>query len=207
MAEKFSTLLRRRGERIWRAIESHPFLRELHAGTLPMDRFTYFILQDYVYLLDFAQVLCQGAAKSPDLETLELFARHALGAVEVERSFHASFGKTLGLSRRTTRRGAEGADHSGLYRSPTGGRAKPQSQRDRRRGSSLLLDLWRSRKASTQKPAEQAENLPGMDRDLRFRRILEAGTRANRVDEQTRRSGKDGREEAHDRSFHSQQPI
>ena len=99
MAEKFSALLRRRSGRIWRAIEAHPFLRELHAGTLPMDRFTYFILQDYVYLLDFAQVLCQGAAKSPNLETLELFARHALAAVEVERSFHASFGKTLGLSR------------------------------------------------------------------------------------------------------------
>lgn len=65
-----------------------------------MDRFTYFILQDYVYLLDFAQVLCQGGAKSPDLETLELFCRHALGAVEVERSFHASFGKSLGLSRK-----------------------------------------------------------------------------------------------------------
>ena len=64
-----------------------------------MERFTYFILQDYVYLLDFAQVLCQGGAKSPDLETLELFCRHALGAVEVERSFHASFGKSLGLSR------------------------------------------------------------------------------------------------------------
>jgi len=48
----------------------------------------------------FAQVLCHGGAKSPDLETLELFCRHALGAVEVERSFHAGFGKTLGLSRR-----------------------------------------------------------------------------------------------------------
>jgi thiaminase/transcriptional activator TenA len=100
MAEKFSAQLRNRTGRIWRAIDAHPFLRELHAGTLPMNRFTYFILQDYVYLLDFAQVLCQGGAKSPDLETLELFCRHALGAVEVERSFHASFGKTLGLSRR-----------------------------------------------------------------------------------------------------------
>jgi len=99
MAEKFSAQLRSRAERIWRAIDAHPFLRELHAGTLPMNRFTYFILQDYVYLLDFAQVLCQGGAKSPDLETLELFCRHALGAVEVERSFHASFGKSLGLSR------------------------------------------------------------------------------------------------------------
>ena len=92
--------LKNQSARIWRAIEDHPFLRELQAGTLSMDRFTYFILQDYVYLLDFAQVLCNGGAKSPDLETLELFCRHALGAVEVERSFHASFGKSLGLSRR-----------------------------------------------------------------------------------------------------------
>ena len=65
-----------------------------------MERFTYFILQDYVYLLDFAQVLALGAAKSPDLETLELFCRHALGAVEVERSFHAGVGKRLGLTGR-----------------------------------------------------------------------------------------------------------
>jgi thiaminase/transcriptional activator TenA len=71
MAEKFSAVLRHRSQRIWQAIERHPFLRELQAGTLPMDRFAYF----------------------------ELFARHALGAVEVERSFHANFGKTLGLSR------------------------------------------------------------------------------------------------------------
>jgi thiaminase (transcriptional activator TenA) len=65
-----------------------------------MNRFTYFILQDYVYLLDFAQVLCQAGAKSTNLETLELFARHALAAVEVERSFHAGFGKSLGLPRK-----------------------------------------------------------------------------------------------------------
>ena len=99
MAKKFSVQLRSRSGSIWRAIDNHPFLRELHAGTLPMDRFTYFILQDYVYLLDFAQVLCYGGAKSPDLETLELFCRHALGAVEVERSFHASFGRSLGFTR------------------------------------------------------------------------------------------------------------
>ena len=99
MAKKFSGQLRRRSERVWRAIEKHPFLHELEAGTLPMEKFTYFILQDYVYLLDFAQVLCRGGAMAPNLETLELFCRHALGAVEVERGFHASFGKSLGLSR------------------------------------------------------------------------------------------------------------
>ena len=99
MAEKFSAELRRRAERIWQAIDRHPFLCELHSGTLAMDRFVYFIMQDYVYLLDFGQVLCHAGSKSPDLKTLELFARHALGAVEVERGFHESFGKSLGLSR------------------------------------------------------------------------------------------------------------
>jgi len=98
MAKKFTVQLRQRSERIWKRIEDHALLQELHAGTLPMNRFTFFILQDDVYLLDFAQVLCLGGAKSPDLKTLELFCRHALGAVEVERSFHASFGKSLGLS-------------------------------------------------------------------------------------------------------------
>ena len=73
-----------------------------------MNRFTYFILQDYVYLLDFAQVLCHAGSKSPNLETLELFARHALGAVEVERSFHESFGRSLGLSRKQLDRVAKG---------------------------------------------------------------------------------------------------
>jgi thiaminase/transcriptional activator TenA len=100
MREKFTSLLRRRGDKVWRAIQGHAFLRELHAGTLATERFTYFVLQDYLYLLDFGQVLCLGGAKSPDLATLEVFARHALTAVEVERSFHASFGKTLGFSQK-----------------------------------------------------------------------------------------------------------
>ena len=100
MAKNFSAELRQQSEPIWRAIDGHRFLRELAAGTLPLNRFTYFILQDYVYLLDFAQVLCFGGAKAPNIEILELFCRHALGAVEVERSFHASFSKTLGLSRK-----------------------------------------------------------------------------------------------------------
>ncbi|MBI3063097.1 MAG: thiaminase II, partial [Deltaproteobacteria bacterium] len=72
MRRPLSHQLKRSANPIWRAIFAHPFLEELHAGTLPMDRFTYFILQDYRYLLDFAQVLCLGGAKSPDLKTLEI---------------------------------------------------------------------------------------------------------------------------------------
>lgn len=100
MPRAYSDQLKQSARPIWGAIYAHPFLDELRAGTLPMDRFTYFILQDYLYLLDFAQVLCLGGAKSPDLKTLEIFTRHALIIVEVERTFHASFGKSLGLSQK-----------------------------------------------------------------------------------------------------------
>ncbi len=108
MGREFSQQLKLKADKIWRTIFAHPFLDELHAGTLPMVRFTHFILQDYLYLLDFAQVLCLGGAKSTDLGTLETFTRHALIAVEVERSFHATFGRKIGLSQRQLDRTAKG---------------------------------------------------------------------------------------------------
>jgi len=95
----FSERLRRKADKIWRAIDAHPFLSELNAGSLSSDRFGHFITQDYLYLLDFAQVLSLGAAKSPDLKTLEIFNRQSLMVVQVERDFHATFGHELGISR------------------------------------------------------------------------------------------------------------
>ena len=59
-------------------------------------------------MLDFAQVLCLAGSKSTDLTTLEIFTRHALAAVEVERSFHASFGRSLGLSQKALERTPKG---------------------------------------------------------------------------------------------------
>ena len=183
MAEIFTSLLRRRGDRIWRAIHGHAFLRELHAGALAKERFTYFILQDYLYLLDFAQVLCLGGAKSPDLATLEIFARHALAAVEVERSFHASFGKTLGFSQKQLDATNKGPvtqayiDHlQAVARSGRG-------------GASLLLDLRRGRQAALQRPPTGAENLPPVDRALRFGGILAARARTDALDGSPGRAG------------------
>ena len=63
-----------------------------------MERFTYFIFQDYLYLLDFAQVLCHGGAKSPNLKTLEVFARHALIAIGMTPIEEVQGGKTIGFS-------------------------------------------------------------------------------------------------------------
>jgi thiaminase (transcriptional activator TenA) len=97
MSTTFHDTLKDAAQPIWAAILAHPFLRELGDGTLPHDRFLYFIRQDYLYLFEFARVLCVGGSKAEDLDTLEMFAKHAANTVAVERVMHTGFIQRLGL--------------------------------------------------------------------------------------------------------------
>jgi thiaminase (transcriptional activator TenA) len=97
MPTAFHDTLRDAAQPIWEAILAHPFLKELGAGTLPHDRFLYFIRQDYLYLFEFARVLCVGGSQAEDLDTLEMFAKHAANTVAVERVMHTGFMQRLGL--------------------------------------------------------------------------------------------------------------
>ncbi|HTG47715.1 MAG TPA: thiaminase II [Actinomycetota bacterium] len=65
--------LRAECDPIWRGLHEHPFITELAAGTLPIDRFRFFIEQDNFYLEDFARCLAMGAAKSRDDRELRYF--------------------------------------------------------------------------------------------------------------------------------------
>src|SRR6266511_182174 len=97
MSDAFRDMLKQAAEPIWQAILAHPFLKELGEGSLPHDRFLYFIRQDYLYLFDFARILCVGGSKAEDLDALEMFAKHAANTVAVERTMHTGFAQRLGL--------------------------------------------------------------------------------------------------------------
>jgi thiaminase (transcriptional activator TenA) len=98
MNDAFREMLKPAAQPIWQTILAHPFLKELGEGSLPHDRFLYFIRQDYLYLFDFARVLCLGGSKAEDLDTLEMFAKHAANTVAVERAMHTGFAQRLGLN-------------------------------------------------------------------------------------------------------------
>jgi thiaminase/transcriptional activator TenA len=76
----------------------HPFLKGLTAGTLPKERFQYYLLQDAQYLGAFARTLHLLADKAPRESWAATLRRHAGDAVTVERSLHdtilASYGVT-----------------------------------------------------------------------------------------------------------------
>ncbi len=104
MAVPLRQSLRRAALPIWQAIFHHPFILELGAGTLPREKFRFFICQDFLYLQEFTRVLCLGGAKAPDLKTMDLFARHAHNTVLVEQAIHITFARRLGLSGRNLER-------------------------------------------------------------------------------------------------------
>lgn len=72
--------------------EKHPFLVAMVDGSLDLSKFQYYVVQDALYLHDFAACLRSLGQQAPDQETvgkrLEAFA---LGAEEAELALHRSF--------------------------------------------------------------------------------------------------------------------
>ena len=82
---------------IYRGILVHPFLTGLTDGSLPQGTFAFYVVQDALYLRQYAQALAAVASRAPDAAGTEMFARHAADAVAVERALHESLLTDLGI--------------------------------------------------------------------------------------------------------------
>lgn len=68
-----------------------PFLTELADGSLPRQKFDFYIGQDSLYLNDYSRVLAHIASRINDRELTEAFLKFASDGVEVEKCLHAQF--------------------------------------------------------------------------------------------------------------------
>ena len=92
------------------AIHALPFNTELAAGKLAPERFRVYILQDAIYLEQYARVLALAAAKAPEVATLQAFANSALGAVAVEQALHGRYLQEFGVDPATAVAGEPAPD-------------------------------------------------------------------------------------------------
>src|SRR5712692_8045333 len=95
---RFSEEAWQRTEALRAAIHRLPFNDELAKGTLAPERFRFYILQDAIYLGEYARVLALAAAKAPDAATIEAFARSAVEAIQVERALHGRYLAEFGVA-------------------------------------------------------------------------------------------------------------
>ncbi len=92
-----SERLRQRADPIWQKIFSHPFVTGIGLGTLPLDKFRFYIRQDYVFLIDYSRLLALAVAKAPDLTSMGRFASLLDATLNREMAMHRSFAAKLGI--------------------------------------------------------------------------------------------------------------
>jgi thiaminase/transcriptional activator TenA len=83
---------------IYDRILKHPFICGLTDGTLSEDVFQFYVIQDALYLRDYARGLALLGAKAPQDRWFMMFAEHAREAIVVERALHESFFRDWKLS-------------------------------------------------------------------------------------------------------------
>ncbi|PNU03003.1 TenA family protein [Novosphingobium guangzhouense] len=81
-----------------RAILNHPFLAELADGTLPAESFRHYIVQDSLYLAEYARALALAAARAPTASGRLEFSDGAKVAVQVEEALHQAFFTQFGVT-------------------------------------------------------------------------------------------------------------
>lgn len=95
---KTSERLHEAARPVWEKCLSHPFVKGIGDGTLPAENFKYFMLQDYLYLFEYAKVFALGVVKSRDQELMRTFARNVDEILDGEMKVHRSYMKRLGIT-------------------------------------------------------------------------------------------------------------
>ncbi|MBD3205930.1 thiaminase II [Candidatus Bathyarchaeota archaeon] len=94
---KFSDELKQENIELWKTVLRHPFIKELGEGTLPMDKFTYYIKQDYLYLEEFARCIGLAASKAGNIDSMRAWAEKMAGCLRYETEMLEDLSAKLNL--------------------------------------------------------------------------------------------------------------
>ena len=94
----FSRGLKAKATKVWEEGYKHLFVQELGQGTLDKEKFKFYLLQDYQYLLQYSKVFAIAAIKSETEELMTRFStiQYSILAKEMDlhRNYMAGFGIT-----------------------------------------------------------------------------------------------------------------
>ena len=98
MTERFTDHLHRLAQPIWEAQHNHPFVRGIGDGSLDTEKFSFWVRQDYRFLIDYARMLALAVARAPDLDSMRRFADLVHATLNVEMDLHRSYAAEFGIS-------------------------------------------------------------------------------------------------------------
>lgn len=83
----------------WKGFLNHPFVKGIADGTLPVEKFRYFMIQDHKYLMEYAKVFAIGVLRSETEGDMRIFSRLVTETLDTENAVHQAYLKELGISR------------------------------------------------------------------------------------------------------------
>lgn len=95
---KFTDSLHESAKEIWSGFHSHPFVRRIGDGTLDIEKFKFFMIQDYLYLLEYAKVFALGVVKAERECDMLRFAKSVEATLNGEMKIHRAYMKRLGVT-------------------------------------------------------------------------------------------------------------
>jgi thiaminase/transcriptional activator TenA len=94
----FCEKVRRETHFYWEASLKHPFVQGIANGTLPLENFKYYMLQDAYYLKHYTKILAMLAAKATEAQDIEYFLEAARFVHEAELDLHRTTFQVLQVS-------------------------------------------------------------------------------------------------------------
>lgn len=93
---RLSEVLYEEVKEIWDGYLTHPFVTGIGDGTLPLEKFRFYMIQDYLYLYDYCKVFALGIVKAQDPELMRFFADFVHSTLNGEMTIHRSYLARLG---------------------------------------------------------------------------------------------------------------
>jgi thiaminase (transcriptional activator TenA) len=94
----FFERLKKEASAEWRAYTEHPFTDGLADGSLPEAAFRHYLVQDYLFLIEFARAYALAVYKSPGLADMREAATGLSAILDVEMNLHVELCAGWGLS-------------------------------------------------------------------------------------------------------------
>lgn len=83
---------------LWDKYNEHPFVKGLADGTLPLEKFQFFMIQDHLYLMQYAKVFALGVLKAKNEIDMRLFSSLIAATLDTENALHQDYLRRLNIS-------------------------------------------------------------------------------------------------------------
>ena len=96
---------------LWDKYLEHPFVKGIADGSLAEEKFRFYMVQDYLYLFEYAKVFALGVAKAKDPQAMRLFAGYVAQILDGEMDIHRGYMARLGIAQADAERAETALDN------------------------------------------------------------------------------------------------